>query len=73
MFLSDLKENQSGVISSVDFDSAFSGRLGDMGFTVGERVVCVKKAVFSSPVLYNVKGANISLRTCDAKRIGVEV
>lgn len=71
MFLSDLNENQLGVISDFKFEKNFENRLKDMGFCKGEEVKCVKKAVFHSPILYFVKGANVALRKSDACRIEV--
>jgi len=71
MFLSDLKENQSAVIVLSENESAFGRRLCDMGFCEGERVLCVKRSVFGSPVLYRVKDSNAALRKADAKRIEV--
>ena len=69
MFLSELKDGQSGVISSINADSAFSRRLGEMGFTAGERVQCLCRSAFGSPILYAVKGSTIALRRRDAERV----
>ncbi len=71
MFLYELKEGQRAEISELFAEGEFSSRLRDMGFCEGEEIVCVKRAVFSSPVLYRVKGSMISLRKCDALKIGV--
>lgn len=71
MFLSDLKENQCATIYCINFKNAFAKRLADMGFCKGEKVVCIKRSLFPSPILFNVKGTNIALRYDDAKRIGV--
>lgn len=71
MFLSDLSENQFGVISDYSFERSFESRLKDMGFCKGEKVKCVKKAALHSPILYYVKGANVALRKSDACRIEV--
>ena len=73
MFLSELRDNQSGVISSLNFDAAFARRLSDMGFCRGERVTRVRAAVFGSPILYEAKGSTVALRKCDASRIEVTV
>lgn len=73
LFLSDMRENQLGVISAINFSNSFSKRLADMGFSKGEKVECIKISTFSSPILYRVKGSNIALRRVDAKRIGVIV
>ncbi|MBQ7203058.1 MAG: ferrous iron transport protein A [Eubacterium sp.] len=71
MFLSELKDAQSGVISSINFSCGYARRLMDMGFCHGERVRCVCRSVFTSPILYYVKGSNIALRKCDADKIEV--
>ncbi|MFR5876940.1 MAG: FeoA family protein [Eubacterium sp.] len=71
MFLSDMKEGQTGVISAVNFDNSFKTRLNDMGFCDGESVICIKRSVMSSPILYRVKGAGVALRKSDAKHIEV--
>ena len=57
MFLSDMNEKQSAVISKINISDDFSRRLCDMGFIKGEKVICIRKALFSSPILFSVKGA----------------
>lgn len=69
MFLSELKDGQSGVISSINADAAFSRRLAEMGFTDGETVRCICRSAFNSPILYGVKGSSVALRKSDAKRV----
>ena len=71
MFLSDLKENQSAVIVFSDNKTRFEERLCDMGFRKGEKVLCVKRGLFSSPVIYSVGGSRVALRRADAKKIEV--
>ncbi len=71
MFLSDVKEGKSAVISGLNFNSEFKVRLRDMGFCEGERVCCIKKALLRSPILYCVKDSSIALRKIDAGRIEV--
>lgn len=71
MFLSDLRESQTAEIIRIDEKTPFGTRLCDMGFCVGEKVICVKRATFQSPILFNVKGSNIALRKKDAKKIEV--
>ena len=71
MLLSELKENQSAVIASAEFEGTFGARLCDMGFRMGERVLCVKRGLFPSPILYFVNGSYIALRKNDAEKIGV--
>ena len=71
MLLSELKENQGANISFSDNQTRFQQRLNDLGFRNGERVLCVKRGLFSSPIIYFVNGAFIALRKKDAKRIEV--
>ncbi|MGN0528912.1 MAG: ferrous iron transport protein A [Eubacterium sp.] len=71
MFLSDMKAGQTGVISSLPDNDNFSVRLMDLGFCPGEKVECLNIALMKSPVLYRVKGTNIALRKCDARKVGV--
>ena len=69
--LAALDENQSATVKRLSFEKPFATRLQDMGFCRDERVICLKKSVFSSPILYGVKGAQIALRRADAAHIGV--
>ena len=71
MFLSELGEKQGAKIAKNSFSGDFSRRLRDMGFAEGEKVLCVRKSVFSSPIIYRIKGSNIALRKKDAQRIEV--
>ncbi len=73
MLLYDLKEGQSGKLTALLFDTKLSERLRDMGFCEGEEIMCVKKAVFKSPVLYRVKGSLIALRKAEAEKIEVVI
>ncbi|MBQ9517565.1 MAG: ferrous iron transport protein A [Eubacterium sp.] len=73
MFLSELKDAQSGVISSINADAAFTRRLGEMGFTAGERVECICRSAFGSPILYFAKGSAVALRKRDASRVAVTI
>jgi len=71
MLLSELKENQSAVISFCNCETDFGRRLCDMGFRSGERVVCVKRGLFKSPIIYLVCGSLTALRKADADKIEV--
>ena len=71
MFLYELKEGQRAEISELFAEGEFSSRLRDMGFCEGEEIMCVKKAVFKSPVLYKVKGSLVALRKAEAEEIEV--
>ena len=69
MFLSDMKENQRAKVVKNSICGGFGTRLRDLGFYEGEEVLCVKRAVFSSPILYRVKGSLVALRKEDAQKI----
>ena len=71
MFLSELKENRSAVIAGSKASGAFADRLADLGFRKGERVLCVKRSLLSSPILYCVNGSFVALRKKDASSIEV--
>jgi Fe2+ transport system protein FeoA len=73
MLLSEMKAGQTAKISDINIDTVFAGRLRDMGFTDNEQVRCIRCAVLSSPILYNVKGSSIALRKSDADLIGVMI
>ena len=71
MVLCELAEGRKGCISSVNVEGGFAKRLRDMGFCEGEEVVCIRRAAFSSPILFSVKNSRIALRKDDAKMIEV--
>ena len=74
--LSELGVGESARITSVSLTSAgasFARRLGDLGFTPGERVECVMSSPLGSMRAYLVRGAVIALRQCDAARVEVSV
>ena len=73
MLLSDLKENQSATVLKNSISCNFGRRLRDMGFVEGEKVICIRKALFSSPILFSVKGSRIALRKKDAEKIEVRL
>lgn len=72
MRLNALREGERAVITFIDAVPSFQRRLRNIGFCEGESVLCVKRAVLGSPVLYAVKGTAVALRKCDSVVIGVE-
>ena len=71
MFLSELADGQSGVISSLNFNADFARRLSDMGFCEGERVMRLCSGAFGSPILFLAKDSAVALRKSDAERVEV--
>ncbi|MBR3149828.1 MAG: ferrous iron transport protein A [Eubacterium sp.] len=71
--MSELKDGQSGVISSLNFDADFARRLAEMGFCKGKRVKRICACAFGSPILFEAMDGWIALRKYDAQRIEVVV
>ncbi|MFO7658208.1 MAG: ferrous iron transport protein B [Bacteroidales bacterium] len=71
MRLSELKNNESGIITKVLGRGAFRRRLTEMGFIRGKKVTVIKNAPLKDPVEYKLIGYNISLRRSEASLIEV--
>ncbi len=73
MNLSDMKPNQSAVITEIDSSAKNARRLYDLGFVKGQRVRCTDIAMSGSPIAYEVQKTKIALRKNDAMRVGVSL
>lgn len=71
MKLSELKDNDKGVIVKVLGYGAFRKRITEMGFVKGQTVTVIKNAPLKDPVEYSIMGYDISLRRSEAKLIEV--
>lgn len=71
MTLYQMKENDVGKIAYIDDQCVFNRRLFDLGVIAGQKVVCVNRGLFGSPIAYEICGSKIALRKNDAKMIGV--
>ncbi len=71
MKLSQLKENQRGIIVKVRGRGAFRKRIIEMGFVKGKEVKVVKYAPLKDPIEYNIMGYEVSLRRSEADLIEV--
>lgn len=71
MKLSELKDNEQGVIVKVRGYGAFRKRITEMGFVRGKVVTVIKNAPLKDPVEYNIMGYEISLRRSEASLIEV--
>ena len=71
MRLSDLKDNECGIITRVLGRGAFRKRITEMGFVKGKKVTVVKNAPLKDPIEYNLLGYNISLRRSEASLIEI--
>ena len=84
--LTDLKDGESGVVTSIKIGHrvheghrragrrwGFRQRLEDMGLTPGTRVTVVKSAPFRGPLEVYVRGSRLAIGKRMAERIFVEV
>ena len=71
MQLSELTNNQQGVITKVVGHGAFRKRITEMGFVKGKKVTVIKNAPLQDPIEYEIMGYNVSLRRSEASLIEV--
>jgi len=71
MKLSELTDNQEGIIIKVQGYGAFRKRITEMGFIKGKKVTVIKNAPLRDPVEYNIMGYQVSLRRSEAALIEV--
>ncbi|MFT5749173.1 MAG: ferrous iron transport protein B [Ancylomarina sp.] len=71
MKLSELTDNQEGIIIKVLGYGAFRKRITEMGFIKGKKVTVIKDAPLKDPVEYNIMGYQVSLRRSEAELIEV--
>ena len=72
MNLSNLKKNESGVISAIRLSGSIKRRLSDMGMTLGATVKMLRLAPLGDPIEVTVRDYELSLRKVDAEMIEVE-
>lgn len=71
MKLSQLKDNDIGVIVKVRGYGSFRKRITEMGFIKGKEVKVIKNAPLKDPVEYEIMDYNVSLRRSEARLIEV--
>jgi len=71
MKLSELTDNQEGIIIKVLGHGAFRKRITEMGFVKGKMVTVIKNAPLKDPVEYEIMGYEVSLRRSEASLIEV--
>jgi Fe2+ transport system protein FeoA len=69
--LAQLRPGQSGVVESVAPDDAVTQRLRDLGFVAGTRIAVLRAAPLGDPVLYELRGYELSLRRSEASRVRI--
>lgn len=72
MLLSEMKEGQSGIISSMSGNSLLRRRIREIGILNGTEVYVEKYAPLKDPLELIVKGCHISLRVEEAAQITVD-
>ena len=71
MRLSQLRDNEEGIITKVRGRGAFRKRITEMGFVKGKKVTVIKNAPLKDPVQYSIMGYEVSLRRSEASLIEV--
>ena len=71
--LSHLTEGQRGRVCKLEQKGSMYRRLQDLGLIPGTKVRCLRIAPAGSPVIYEIRGAMVALRTRDAEKIWVTI
>ncbi len=71
LHLSELHNDETGLIIKVLGHGAFRKRITEMGFVKGKVVKVIKNAPLQDPVEYEIMGYNVSLRRSEAAMINV--
>ena len=69
----EMKDNQSGTISSIKVDGELGRRIRDMGLVPGTAIKVQGRAPLYDPVALKVRGFTLTLRNSEADYIEVEV
>lgn len=72
MKLSEMKEGETGIITSVGGNSILRRRILEMGITKGSKIHIEKYAPLKDPLEMVIKGYHVSLRVEEASQITVE-
>ena len=75
MFLSQLSNNQSAIVDTVQAlgtQDTIAQRLGELGFVAGEQVRLISRAPFGGdPILVQIGFTRFALRLSEAERVVV--
>ena len=71
--LCDVKPGEDACIALLEdsLDPVVRRRLGALGFREGEQVTCLRRAPMGSPILFRVCGAEVCLRTDQARAVRI--
>ncbi len=67
----DIEIGEKVVIETIDENHPSARRLLEVGFTPGQEIELVHKAVFNDPLAFSVRGTLIAIRKGEAKCIKV--
>lgn len=70
--LTELKNGQTGLISTVENQGEAFQRILDLGFTPGTSVRAIFRAPLGEPIVFQVRGYRIGLRRCEAEMVHVK-
>ncbi len=71
MKLSEIKNNETVIITKVLGHGSFRKRITEMGFVKGKEITVIKNALFKGPIEFKILDYNITLRRSEAKLIEV--
>lgn len=69
--LAELLPQQSATVTSVEAQASMGVRLREMGLVPGTRVTMLRRAPLGDPILFELRGYQLSLRKADAKQVSV--
>ena len=72
MYLSDLKNGETGFISTIQGGDSFRLRLEELGFVPGQEVTCTYASPLGTPIVYAMLGQKVALRKSEAEQISIE-
>ena len=72
IFLSDLKNDETGIVSEVQGEDRISLRLMEMGLVAGTQVTRIAAAPMGDPLEFEILGFTLSLRTAEARRVQLQ-
>ncbi len=71
LFLADLQNGETGIITKILGHGAFRKRITEMGFVKNKKVLVIKNAPLQDPIEYKIMDSHVSLRRSEARLIEV--
>ena len=69
--LARLRPGAVGIVESLAPDDEVTQRLRDLGIVPGTRIAVLRAAPLGDPILYELRGYDLSLRRSEAERVRV--